>query len=46
MKLAGSANWWAPAWAWRLHTRIGLTESANLPEPGPLPLDRESTHAR
>jgi RND superfamily putative drug exporter len=45
MKLAGSANS-APAWARRLHTRVGLTESADLPEPGPLPLDRESTHAR
>ncbi|GAA0897386.1 MMPL family transporter [Virgisporangium aurantiacum] len=46
MKLAGSANWWAPAWARRLHTRVGVTESVDLPEPGPFPLDRESTHAR
>ncbi|MEV6301242.1 MMPL family transporter [Actinoplanes sp. NPDC051861] len=27
MQLAGKANWWAPAWARRLHARIGLDES-------------------
>jgi RND superfamily putative drug exporter len=27
MKLAGSANWWAPAWARRLHARVGLDET-------------------
>nr|MDT0661430.1 MMPL family transporter [Micromonospora sp. DSM 115978] len=28
MKLAGRANWWAPAWARRVHARFGLDESA------------------
>ncbi|MFY1633268.1 MMPL family transporter [Solwaraspora sp. WMMB335] len=33
MRLAGAANWWAPAWARRLHARIGIDESAALPDP-------------
>ena len=28
MKLAGDWNWWAPAWARRVHERFGLSESA------------------
>jgi RND superfamily putative drug exporter len=28
MRLAGSANWWAPAPLRRLHERIGLREEA------------------
>ena len=32
MRLAGPANWWAPAPLRRLHRRIGLTE-----EPAPEP---------
>lgn len=28
MQLAGRANWWAPAWARRVHDRVGLKESA------------------
>jgi RND superfamily putative drug exporter len=27
MKLAGSANWWAPAWMRRVHDRFGISES-------------------
>ncbi len=27
MHLAGSANWWAPPWAKRIHARFGLDES-------------------
>ncbi|WUH98528.1 MMPL family transporter [Spirillospora sp. NBC_00431] len=34
MKLAGKANWWAPPWARRLHTRIGMDETAT-PSPPP-----------
>jgi RND superfamily putative drug exporter len=30
MKLAGTANWWAPRWARRVHARFGLDESAGL----------------
>jgi len=32
MKLAGSANWWAPRPLRRLHDRIGITEGESLPE--------------
>jgi RND superfamily putative drug exporter len=28
MKLAGTANWWAPAWARRLQARVGMDETA------------------
>ncbi|MFC6018393.1 MMPL family transporter [Plantactinospora solaniradicis] len=43
MKLAGSANWWAPAWARRLHARMGLDETgATLStEPPGAPAARE-----
>ncbi|MBA2279691.1 MAG: MMPL family transporter, partial [Acidimicrobiia bacterium] len=27
MRLAGEANWWAPAWMLRIHERIGFSES-------------------
>jgi RND superfamily putative drug exporter len=27
MRLAGDANWWAPAWMKRIHQRIGIRES-------------------
>ena len=27
MKLAGEANWWAPAWMRRIHDRFGLSEA-------------------
>ena len=27
MKLAGEANWWAPAWMKRIQERIGFSES-------------------
>ena len=27
MKLAGDANWWAPAWLRRVHDRFGISES-------------------
>ncbi|BCB75152.1 MMPL family transporter [Phytohabitans flavus] len=35
MKLAGRLNWWAPAWARRLHERVGMDETA-----GPSSSDR------
>jgi len=31
MRLAGEANWWAPAWMRRIHDRIGISESAPRP---------------
>ncbi len=31
MQMAGSANWWAPAWARRLHDRFGIDEHAADP---------------
>jgi putative drug exporter of the RND superfamily len=37
MKLAGAANWWAPAWARRLHARVGLDETGGSPPTTPLP---------
>ncbi|MFF5261484.1 MMPL family transporter [Actinomadura viridis] len=42
MRLAGHANWWAPAPLRRLHHRIGLTEAPSpppkpTPHPGPTP---------
>lgn len=30
MRLAGEANWWAPAWMKRLHSRIGISENVVL----------------
>ncbi|MEM8747614.1 MAG: MMPL family transporter [Actinomycetota bacterium] len=39
MKLAGDANWWAPAWARSIHDRFGISESA----PEPAGLRAEST---
>ena len=27
MRIAGNANWWAPAWLRRMHERVGLRES-------------------
>lgn len=35
MKLAGSANWWAPRPLRRLHARIGVSEHVGLDEPQP-----------
>ncbi|PSK97653.1 RND superfamily putative drug exporter [Murinocardiopsis flavida] len=35
MRLAGRANWWAPAPLRRLHARIGVGEDAGPPPPGP-----------
>ncbi|MEU6040243.1 MMPL family transporter [Actinomadura sp. NPDC047616] len=35
MRLAGPANWWAPAQLRRLHTRIGLSETPAAPAPAP-----------
>ncbi|GGZ90931.1 MMPL family transporter [Streptomyces echinoruber] len=35
MRLAGNANWWAPAPLKRLHGRYGLRESAATPRPAP-----------
>jgi len=27
MRIAGGANWWAPAWMQRLHSRVGLSDA-------------------
>jgi RND superfamily putative drug exporter len=45
MQMAGEANWWAPAWARRLHDRFGLSESAGHEDPAPTEPapDREPT---
>ncbi|MFG2296416.1 MMPL family transporter [Streptomyces sp. NPDC048603] len=37
MRLAGPANWWAPAPLRRLHDRIGLRESTSPKAPNPSP---------
>jgi RND superfamily putative drug exporter len=31
MRLAGEANWWAPAWMRRIHDRFGISEGAPPP---------------
>jgi len=33
MRLAGDANWWAPAWMRRIHARIGISEHVELDDP-------------
>src|SRR5918994_871300 len=33
MRLAGDANWWAPAWMRRIHERFGFSEHTDLDEP-------------
>ena len=33
MRLAGEANWWAPAWMRRIHDRIGISETVDLTDP-------------
>jgi RND superfamily putative drug exporter len=33
MRLAGDANWWAPAWMRRIHERFGFSEHVDLDEP-------------
>jgi putative drug exporter of the RND superfamily len=43
MRLAGRANWWAPAWLRRVHARIGISEAGGRRErraavAGPLPV--------
>ncbi|MCU1502805.1 MAG: Integral rane protein, partial [Ilumatobacteraceae bacterium] len=36
MRLAGDANWWAPAWMRRIHARIGIRDDGpRRPSPGP-----------
>lgn len=35
MRLAGEANWWAPAPLRRLHDRFGFSESVDLPDSAP-----------
>jgi len=42
MRLAGEANWWAPAPLRRLQERIGFAEQVTLDEP-PRPVDDERT---
>ena len=31
MRLAGNANWWAPAWMRRIHERFGISEGSTSP---------------
>ncbi|MDQ1403982.1 MAG: putative drug exporter of the superfamily, partial [Actinomycetota bacterium] len=31
MRLAGDANWWAPAWMRRIHDRFGISEGEHRP---------------
>ncbi len=33
MQMAGSANWWAPAWARQIHDRFGIDESGRDADP-------------
>jgi RND superfamily putative drug exporter len=33
MSLAGNGNWWAPAWAKRLHARFGIEECGSVEAP-------------
>jgi RND superfamily putative drug exporter len=33
MSLAGNANWWAPAWAKRIHARFGIEEGGSIEQP-------------
>jgi RND superfamily putative drug exporter len=44
MRLAGNANWWAPAPLRRLHDRFGIAEGGDLDEPAPAP-PREKVRA-
>jgi RND superfamily putative drug exporter len=47
MRLAGRANWYAPAPLRRLHDRIGLTEAPEVPAvPGPVPAELVSGGSR
>jgi RND superfamily putative drug exporter len=36
MRLAGDANWWAPAWMRRIHARFGISEHVELDDGPPL----------
>jgi RND superfamily putative drug exporter len=40
MRLAGSANWWAPSWLRRVYERFGISEGVELPA-APPKLDTE-----
>jgi len=39
MRLAGGANWWAPAPLRRLHDRFGVREHVDLDDPTPRPVE-------
>jgi RND superfamily putative drug exporter len=39
MRIAGEANWWAPAWMRRIHERIGISETEE-PEAEPTAEER------
>jgi RND superfamily putative drug exporter len=45
MRLAGRANWWAPAPLRALHDRIGLHEGTSAPAPPAPPARRRRTTA-
>jgi RND superfamily putative drug exporter len=42
MKLAGDANWWAPAWLRRVHDRFGFSEHAPEPDEEIVDLDEHA----
>ncbi|MCU1367901.1 MAG: putative rane protein, partial [Ilumatobacteraceae bacterium] len=44
MRLAGDANWWAPAWMRRIHNRFGISEGGHSPAVDPS--DGEPTGGR
>jgi RND superfamily putative drug exporter len=41
MRLAGDANWWAPAWMRRIHDRFGISEHVDLDAPPAVERSRE-----
>ncbi|MGN6695160.1 MAG: MMPL family transporter, partial [Aquihabitans sp.] len=43
MRLAGDANWWAPAWMQRIHARIGISEHVELDDFEPVGSDGDLT---
>ena len=46
MSLAGNANWWAPAWAKRIHERFGIEEGGSVEAPDDAGPDDEAARER
>ncbi len=46
MRLAGEANWWAPAWMHRIHDRIGISEAGPPAATPPAPPARPTEPAQ